>query len=75
METMQVEITEERLSSDGYNAVKGDRLTLPVNIGVMWCSRGWCVDVAEKVPTGERNINPVTINPKKISHKSAMETK
>lgn len=62
---MQVEILEERLSSDGFNGCAGDRFTVPDEVGARWCAAGWAKDMSGNVPTGERNIKPVTINPKK----------
>ena len=67
---MQVEILEERLSSDGFAGSKGDRLTVPDDVGSAWCIYGWAKDMAGKVDTGERNINPVTVNPKNLAHKA-----
>ncbi len=69
---MQVEILEEKLSSDGFTGLKGDRLTVPDNIGAAWCGHGWVKDMSDKIPTGERNTNPVEINPKKLNHQSAV---
>lgn len=69
---MQVEILEERLSSDGFAGEKGDRLTVPDEVGAAWCGYGWAKDMSDKVPTGERNISPVEINPKKIQHNNTV---
>lgn len=63
---MKVEVTEKKLSSDGFIASEGDRLTVPDEVGQSWCKNGWAKDLDGVCPTGERNINPVSINPKKI---------
>ena len=70
---MQVEILEEKLSSDGFTCAKGDRITVSDEIGAAWCGRGWCKDMAEKVTTGERNTKPVEINPKKVQHNTTVK--
>lgn len=62
---VQVELLGNRLSDSGYAGVKGDRLTVPRKLAEKWCSRGWAKDTAGNIPCGERNTNPVTINPKK----------
>lgn len=67
---MQVEILEERLSSDGFQGSRGDRFTVPDEVGSAWCGHGWAKDVDGKVDTGDRNINPVIVNPKNLAHKS-----
>lgn len=69
---MQVEILEERLSSDGLFGTKGDRLTVPDEVGAAWCRYGWAKDMSDSVPTGERNTNPVEINPKKVQHNNTV---
>ncbi len=58
--TMQVEITEDRLS-DGdpvtgqhYLLGKGDRVTVPSALGKVWCAYGWAKDMAGSHPTGVR---------------------
>jgi len=70
---MQVEILEEKLSSDGFSGMKNDRLTVPDEVGKSWCSHGWAKDMADEVATGERNIAPVEINPKKLNHNSVVQ--
>ena len=53
---MKIEILEQRLSSDGYVGEKGDRLTVPDEVGAKWCALGWASDLAGVVPTGERRV-------------------
>jgi len=73
---MQVEILEERLSSDGFAGCMGDRFTVPDDVGAAWCSRGWAKDLAGVVKTGERKTHNVNINPKKLTQKqNAQEAK
>ncbi len=65
---MQVEILEEKLSSDGFSLQKGDKITVPHEVGVKWCGHGWAKDTSGAVKTGARNINPVQIQPSKITN-------
>jgi len=59
---MQVEFLE-RVGSKG---MKGDRKTVDDETGIRWCMAGFVKDMAGVVETGERNTNPVTVNPKSI---------
>lgn len=53
---MKVEITEKRLSSDGFVGENGDRFTVPDEVGKKWCALGWAIDLDGIVKTGERKV-------------------
>jgi len=65
---MKVEIESEILSSDGHSLEKGDRVNVSHDVGSKWCRHGWAKDMSGKVKTGARNINPVQIQPNKITN-------
>ena len=57
---MRVEITETKLrhhdkeTDKHYSQVRGDVITVPDHVGVLWCKYGWAKDVDGNVATGER---------------------
>lgn len=53
---MKVEITEKRLSSDGFVGEQGDRFTVPDDVGKKWCGLGWAIDLSGECKTGERKV-------------------
>lgn len=63
---MKVEILEERLSSDGFVGEKGDRFTVPDDVGHQWCQLGWVKDMSGVVATGERKPGASKINVQNI---------
>lgn len=64
---MKVEILEEKLSSDSFVGEKGDRFTVPDDIGHRWCQLGWAKDLAGIVATGERKPGINRINVQNIN--------
>lgn len=69
---MQVEVTEEKIFSDGMKCYKGDRVTIPDELGESWCAAGWCTDMSGKVATGSRETENVSINPKKVQQNNCV---
>lgn len=53
---MRVEVTERTLKSDGYTLVEGDTITVPDEVGQMWCAAGWGKDTSGTVETGPRVV-------------------
>lgn len=72
-EMVKVELLGNRLSDAGYTGVKGDIRSVPESIAKKWCSMGWAKDVAGEIPCGERDLNPVSVNPKKSIQTSKSE--
>ena len=66
---MRVTITEEKLSDQDpatgklYELARGDTLTVPDDIGIVWCRLGWAEDADGKVEAGERDPSSVVLNP------------
>lgn len=60
---MKVEILENKLSSHGYYAEIGDRLTVPEEVGIDWCKNGWAKDLSGLISSTDRVVADVTINP------------
>ena len=46
----------ENLKSDGYVLTAGDTITVPDEVGTIWCRHGWARDVDGAIPTGERQV-------------------
>lgn len=44
------------IKSGGYVVQDGDMVTVPDEIGALWCQCGWARDVAGVVPTGKRRV-------------------
>ena len=53
---MRVAVTEKSLRDAGYNLTEGDTITVPDEVGKVWCKHGWAKDTEGKVPTGKRIV-------------------
>ncbi len=60
---MKVEILETKLSSHGFYAEAGDRLTVSDVVGTVWCQNGWAIDLSGQVNSAEKVVGDTTINP------------
>jgi hypothetical protein len=60
---MKVEILEAKLSSHGFYAEAGDRLTVTDVVGAAWCQNGWAKDLSGQTGLTERIVTDNTINP------------
>lgn len=67
---MKVEITEKRLSSDGFVGEEGDRFTVPDEVGQKWCGLGWAIDLSGECKTGERKVIDARLEVDNITQKS-----
>ncbi len=63
---MKVEILENKLSSDGYSAELGDRLTVSDEIGKQWCAAGWVKDLSGEVATSDRVVIKAVLEPANV---------
>jgi hypothetical protein len=59
---MKVEILETKLSSHGFYAEAGDRLTVTDAVGATWCQNGWAKDLSGQIGLTERVVTDNTIN-------------
>jgi len=60
---MKVEILEPKLSSHGFYAEAGDRLTVAEEVGTAWCQNGWAKDLSGQIGQSDRVVTDSTINP------------
>lgn len=60
---MRVRVLGDRLRDSGYDLSKDDTITVPDEIGAVWCSHGWAEDAEGAVATGERLIRGVAVQP------------
>jgi hypothetical protein len=72
---MKVEITEKRLSSDGFVGENGDRFTVPDEVGQKWCALGWAIDLSGACETGERKVIDARLDVDDISQSTKTEVK
>jgi hypothetical protein len=64
---MKVEILETKLSSHGFYAEAGDRLTVTDAVGATWCQNGWAKDLSGQIGQSDRVVTDSTINPTDMS--------
>ncbi len=64
---MKVEILEAKLSSHGFYAEAGDRLTVTDAVGATWCQNGWANDLSGQTSPTDRVVTDSTINPTDMS--------
>jgi len=64
---MKVEILETKLSSHGFYAEAGDRLTVTDAVGATWCQNGWAKDLSGQISQSDRVVTDSIINPTDMS--------
>lgn len=60
---MRVEVTEKSLKDAGYDLSEGDTITVPDNVGKLWCSLGWARDTSGAIPTAPRVVRGQSVKP------------
>ena len=66
VKTIQIEALET-IKTDGYVLNKGDRLTVPYEVGAKCCAHGWAKDTAGTVTTGERKVFKAVVQPANVT--------
>jgi len=64
---MKVEVLETKLSSHGFYAEAGDRLTIPDLVGIAWCANGWAKDLSGAIPSTDRVVTNSVLNPEDVT--------
>lgn len=62
-------VTRSKLKDSGYSLAEGEEITVPDDLGRLWCDAGWCEDVTGVYPATDFVTGKVTVQVDSMRHK------